>query len=190
MSRNDPPASYREISPLGKIPAWVDGDVTLADSSVICLYLERRHPRPPLYPADDRAYARALWFEEYIDGGFMPKAGGGVFFPLVVAPMMMKQPVTPEVRVAVDKALNDEVRPMWHYLDEALGEREYFVGDALSIADIAVASAHVNLYHAGVDVDEDAFPRLAAFVGRQFARPALAALIAEESATWSRRDAA
>ncbi|MEQ8233943.1 MAG: glutathione S-transferase family protein [Gammaproteobacteria bacterium] len=186
----DPPDGYRTLSPLGKIPAWRDDDITLADSSVICLYLERRHPRPPLYPADDRDWARALWFEEYIDGAFVAKAGGGVFFPLVLAPMMMNQPVTEEVRATVSKVIDDDLRPMWDYLEGALGSHAFFVGDTLSMADLAVASVHVNLYHAGVDVDAAAWPNLAAFVERMFARPSLANLIAEETPTWSRRDAA
>jgi glutathione S-transferase len=93
-----PPKNYRDTSPLGKIPALKDGDKTLADSSVICSYLERRHPEPALYPSDDYAYARALWFEEFMDGGFTPKAGGGFFFPLGIAPLMLYQPGTPEIR--------------------------------------------------------------------------------------------
>ena len=40
------PASYRKISPLGKIPAYQDGDRTLADSSVIIAYLEKTKPSP------------------------------------------------------------------------------------------------------------------------------------------------
>ena len=48
-----PPDNYRETSPLGKIPALRDGDKTLADSSVICQYLERKHTTPPMYPEDD-----------------------------------------------------------------------------------------------------------------------------------------
>jgi glutathione S-transferase len=43
---------YCKISPLGKIPARQDGNVTLADSSVICAYLEKKHPQPTLFPAD------------------------------------------------------------------------------------------------------------------------------------------
>ena len=43
-------AEYRNISPLGKIPAFEGEDVTLADSSVICSYLEQKHPTPALYP--------------------------------------------------------------------------------------------------------------------------------------------
>lgn len=186
----DPPADYRAISPLGKIPAYVEGQVTLADSSVICSYIERTHPQPALYPADDYAFARALWFEEFIDSGFMPKAGGGVFFPLVVGPMMMKQPVTAEIRAAVDKSLAEEITPLWQYLESELGDKEFFVDNTLSIGDIAVASAHVNLYHAGVDVDPASFPKLAAFIERMFARPTLQSLIEEEREMWSRRDAA
>lgn len=183
----DPPAGYRDISPLGKIPAWRDDDVTLADSSVILLYLERRHPAPPLYPRGDAAWAQALWLEEYIDSGFMPKAGGGVFFPLVLGPMM-QQPVTDEVRAKVDQVIADDLQPMWAYLESQLGDGEFFVGDALSIADLAVASAHVNLWHAGVDVDAAAYPRLAAFLARQFAGATFKPLIDEEAGTWSRRD--
>ena len=40
-------AEYRKISPLGKIPAFRDGDLTLADSSVIIAYLEKTKPEPP-----------------------------------------------------------------------------------------------------------------------------------------------
>ena len=59
-----PNPEFRKISPLGKIPALVDGERSLADSSVICAYIERKHPEPSLYPSDPYEYARALWFEE------------------------------------------------------------------------------------------------------------------------------
>src|SRR2546426_7506600 len=48
---------FSELSPLRRIPVLIDERVTLADSSVICQYLEDRYPEPPLYPRDvaDRA---------------------------------------------------------------------------------------------------------------------------------------
>ena len=183
-----PPENYRDISPLGKIPAFQDDDKTLADSSVICAYLERRHPELALYPREDYAYARALWFEEFIDSGFVPEAGLGIFFPLVVAPVMMNQPVTPEIRAQVAKCLSEEVEPMWGYLEGELGTREFFVGDSLSIADITVASMHANLWHANVDVDPNRWPNLAAFIGRMHARPSFKTIIDEKMAVWNRRD--
>ncbi|MGR8949820.1 MAG: glutathione S-transferase family protein [Gammaproteobacteria bacterium] len=180
-----PPDDYKKISPLGKIPALETDGRTLADSSVICQYLEREHSRPALFPQDNYEYARALWFEEFIDGGFVPKAGGNVFFPLVVAPKFMDQPVTDEVRAAVDRSLSEEVQPMWDYLEQEITGKEYFVGASLSIADIAVASIHVNLLHAGIEVDASRLPNLAAFVARMHKRPSFASLIEEEAPMWS-----
>ena len=83
---------YRKISPLGKIPAYRDGDRTLPDSSVILAYLERTHPEPPLYPSDPYDYARALWYEEYGDDGISPITGTKIFFARVIAPRFMNQP--------------------------------------------------------------------------------------------------
>lgn len=185
----DPPDDYRKISPLGKIPSLTDGDKSLADSSVICAYLERQNPTPALYPNDDYAYARALWIEEFIDSGFVPKAGGGIFFPLVVAPAMGTE-VTEETKAAAQKVLKEDIEPMWDYLEQELGSNEYFVENTLSIADIAVASPHVNLYLAGFDVDATRWPNLAGFLKRMHARPSFKAIIDQEIPVWSRRDAA
>ncbi len=187
VSPFSPPEGFREVSPLGKIPAFTDGEVSLADSSVICIYLERCHPEPALYPRGNADYAHALWLEEYIDSGFMPKAGPEVFRPLVLGPKMSKEPVSEEVRAAAMAVVDEHLRPMWQYLESQLGDAEFFVGDALSIADITVASAHVNLWHAGVDVDKSAFPRLAAFIERLFARPSFKTVLDEEAPTWSQR---
>ena len=182
-----PPENYREISPLGKIPAWREGDKTLADSSIICAYLEATHPEPSIYPADAYDRARACWIEEFVDSGFTPKAGPGVFFPIVIAPAMMDKPVTDEVRAGVDKAIAEDLCPMWEYLEGEIKGKEFFVGDRFSIADITAASIHVNLYLADVDIDKDRFPAFADFIQRMFARPSFKNLIDEESPMWSRR---
>ena len=54
---------YLAINPLGKIPALVDGDLTLSDSKVICRYLEDAYPEPALYPKAPVDRARADWLE-------------------------------------------------------------------------------------------------------------------------------
>lgn len=187
VSPFSPPEGWRDLSPLGKIPAFQDGDKTLADSSIICLYVERCHPLPALYPAEHYAWARALWFEEYMDGGFIPVAGPLVFRPLVIAPMGTKQPVTAETKAAAHKVVAEQIHPMWDYLERELGDRAFFVGPSLSIADIAVASGHINLRHADIEPDPARWPALAAFLNRLYARPSLAALLAEESPRWDKR---
>jgi len=54
-------------SPLKKMPALLDGDYRLCDSSAIVQYLEALHPEPNLIPTEPRARARAIWFDEYSD---------------------------------------------------------------------------------------------------------------------------
>src|SRR5690349_952563 len=58
---------FSKLSPIRRIPVFIDDQVTLTDSSVICQYLEERHPSPALYPADIGKRAQARWLEEYAD---------------------------------------------------------------------------------------------------------------------------
>src|SRR5512146_2416296 len=58
---------FSKLSPLRRIPVLIDDQVTLADSTVICEYLQDRYPAPALYPQDIVRRARARWLEEYAD---------------------------------------------------------------------------------------------------------------------------
>ena len=58
---------FSKISPLRRIPVFRDDKVTLADSSVICQYLEDRYPEPRAYPTDIAERAEARWLEEFAD---------------------------------------------------------------------------------------------------------------------------
>jgi glutathione S-transferase len=155
-----PPPGWRELSPLGLIPAIEDGDVRLADSSVICQYLQRKHPEPSIYPTDLHAYARALWLEEYVDGGLAPHVLRGLLMQRVFAPKFLKQPPDEEL---IKKSLTEMIPPRLAYLEETL-QGEYFAGDAFSIADIAVASILINFHYAGESVSTKAHPKLHRFL--------------------------
>jgi glutathione S-transferase len=169
-----PPDGFRTVSPLGRIPAFRHDDRVINDSSVICRYVDRLHPSPAFYPADPYQAARAEWIEEYMDGGVIPIAGGKVFLPLVLRPLMTgKEPDESGPRQAIET----ELPPLYDYLDAQLGEAEYFVGNGLSIADISVATGFVNLRLAGEHPDRGRWPRLHAFLKRMHARPSLRAVI-------------
>lgn len=58
---------FSKMSPLRRIPVLSDDQVTIADSTVICEYLEERYPQPPLFPTTLSARARMRWLEEYAD---------------------------------------------------------------------------------------------------------------------------
>jgi len=171
-------ADYRKKSPLGKVPAYQDGDKTLADSSVICAYLEKVHPTPALYPSDPYEYARALWFEEYADGGLVPIMGAKIFFQRVVGPRFFNQPTDEAV---VKKALEEELPPMFDYLESQLAPgASTIVGKQFTIGDIGIGSQFVNFFFAGGTIDTKRWPKLAAYIAAVHERPSFRALIAEE----------
>jgi glutathione S-transferase len=171
---------FRKMSPLGKIPAFRDGDRTLSDSSVICAYLERTHPKPALYPSDPYEYARALWFEEYGDTALLNAIGPKIFFKKIVAPVFFNQPAND---AEIQKAVDEELPPLFDYLEGELGG-PYIVGKELSIGDIGLATQFVNLRLAGFGVDPGRWPKLARYVAALHERPSFKPLIAEEKASF------
>lgn len=156
---------FRALSPLGKVPAFRDGHVGLADSSVICAYLEKRYPTPALLPTDPAAYATALWFEEYADSKLFEVLTGGVFFERIVKGHMRGEPAD-EAKVA---AALQQLPAVCGYLEQQLGAGA-LGGSALTLGDIAVATQFVNLQYGGEQVDAAAFPKLAQFLARTLAR--------------------
>ena len=84
VSPIDPPAEYKQKSPLGKVPCYEVDTVVLPDASVICQYLEEIYPTPAMYPAD--AESRARWYEEYGDTKLIEVLVPPLFFELVVKP--------------------------------------------------------------------------------------------------------
>ena len=175
-------ADFKKISPLGKIPVYSPREgVNIPDSSVIIAYLERVQPKPALYPEKPEDMARALFLEEYIDGAFIP-AGGTVFFQRFVRPRFLGEATDDKL---VNTALTETMPPMLAYLNEQLAGREFLVGNALSVADIATVSPFVNLLHVGEKVDAGLYPHLAKHIARLFERPSIKELIAEEQQAYS-----
>jgi glutathione S-transferase len=160
-----PPANatpeFRRMSPLGKVPALEDGDFAISDSSVICAYLERTQGGASLYPSDPKAFARALWFEEYADSKLADQVGK-VFFNRVIKAKLFKQ----EADEALVKEGLDGLPEYFDYLEGQIGDGEWLAEGGFSIADIAVASQLQNLRHAGEDVDARRWPKLARWYER------------------------
>ncbi|WP_373492144.1 glutathione S-transferase family protein [Parasphingorhabdus sp.] len=136
------PDWYKEISPLGRIPSLLVREIaeegvggTITDSSAICGYLEKRQPEPAVYPADPFDYGRALWLEEYADTGMAIAGGLGLFRPIIFNLFQRKEPDLDTAR----KTWNEKLPPLWDYLEGQLDGADHFVGDTISIADIAVA---------------------------------------------------
>jgi glutathione S-transferase len=161
----NPPPGWRELSPLGKIPVLRTPELTVADSSVICQYLERIRPAPPLYPTDPVQLARALWIEEFVDGGLSPHVLHGLLMQRVFAPRFLNR--APD-EALIQRSLEEELPPKFEYLDRIVNG-EFLVGDRLSIADLTVASMLINYHFAGERLR--GYPKLERYLHGLLKRP-------------------
>ncbi|MEW6272279.1 MAG: glutathione S-transferase family protein [Thermodesulfobacteriota bacterium] len=168
---------FKKLSPLGKIPVLKDGDTVLPDSSVICAYLERKFPKPALYPEDPAAYGRALWFEEYADTAIVAVIGPKIFAQRIINPMFLGKPCDEAV---VRSALDEDLPRLFGYLESQLDGGDGIVGGRFSIADVAIASPIVNLQHAKCSIDAQRWPKLARHVAAVHERPSFRKAIETE----------
>ena len=174
----DPDPQFRAASPFGKMPALVDGDFALSDSSAIIHYLEALHPEPPMIPNDARERGRVIWFEEFADTILMG-CGSKMFFNRVVAPLFMKREGNLQIAASAEQ---EELPAILAYLERVIPADGFLVGDRLTLADLAVASPLANFAHMDVEIDGERFPRTKAFSERVLSRPSFAPLIARERA--------
>jgi glutathione S-transferase len=169
--------AFRTASPFGKMPAFQDDDFSISDSSAILAYLEAKLPDGALTPTGAADRARTVWFEELADS-IMAQIVFKCFFNRIVAPLFLKQ--DGDEALAVEGETKD-LPTLLAYLETVVPDAGGFlVGNALSIADIAVASPFVNYDHARCAVDKAAYPRTYAWVESMHARPSFAAIIAKE----------
>lgn len=147
------------MTPLGKIPIYQEGGFLIPDSSVICAYLEKKHPTESIYPKKSENYARCLWLEEYADTQLFP-AMLTVFYNIVLAPIFKTEPNTE----AVQEALQHKIPPLFDYLDREIGEKVYCFEDTLSLSDLSIIAPFINFHLAGQQVDPTRWKNLDRYV--------------------------
>ena len=121
---------FLEASPMGKVPALIDGDVRMAESAAICLYVADRYGMGSLAPAlDDARRGKYLYWTLYT--------------PAVIEPAMSEKfnNVTPN-RQRSGWGDFDLMIETW---DHALERREWILGDTFTAADVMLGSSAIFL---------------------------------------------
>lgn len=153
---------FARLSPVRRIPVLIDDSVTLADSSVICEYLEERYPEPSLFPQGAQLRARARWLEEFADTRMGEVFIWHLFNQLVIRRFVWGE--TPDEQV-LKKAREEEIPQVLDYLEGELPSDGFLFG-AISVADIALAAFFRNASFARFSIDAGRWPRTASFVSR------------------------
>ena len=152
--------AFRALSPTGKVPVLVDGNVVLTESSAIQLYLAEKYPEAGLIPKDtaERAqmYRWIFFLVTEIEQPLWRIARNTVIYP-------------EEKRLPADiEMATKECKAMAAVLEKHMQGREYLVGDRLSVADLN--TAYTLDWAREADMLGDA-PVLRAYVERMYARP-------------------
>jgi len=168
---------FSRISPLWRMPVYIDESVTLSDSTVICEYLDEKYPEPALYPATPQAKARARWLEEYADTRM-----GEVFIWRLFNELVIKRFVWGEQadQAVVTKARELEAPQVFDYLELEFSRERPFLFGKIGIAHITVASFMRNADFAGFAIDAARWPVMHAVVSHAWELPAFIGLRAFE----------
>jgi glutathione S-transferase len=153
---------FSQVSPVRRIPVFIDDQVTLADSSVICQYLEDRYQEPMLYPANIVDRARARWLEEYADSRMGEVFIWRLFNQIAIKPTVWGEQTNKSV---VEKTLREDIPQVLDYLETQVPAKGFIFGSA-SIADISIGSFFRNAAFARFQMDYARWPRTTAFVER------------------------
>jgi glutathione S-transferase len=164
---------FSRLSPIRRIPVLQDDRVTLCDSTVICEYLDERHPSPPLLPADPVDRARARWLEEFADTRMGEVFIWRLFNQVVINPFVWGEPTDAAV---VRKALDEEIPAVLAYLEQEVPASGLLFG-APTIADVAIATFFRNAAFARFSIDGTRWPKTAAYVGRVLAMETFGRLV-------------
>ena len=154
-----PDCPVNEFNPLGKVPTLVlDDGTALYDSSVICEYLDKKTPVMHLIPQAKRIEVKR--WEALADG----VCDAAVAIMLEGRRDAQDASVIARQQLKVDRGLAQ--------LANDLGEARFCVGNALSLADIALCCtlAYVNMRLPQTDWRGD-YPHLAALFDQVTARP-------------------
>ncbi|MEM6639771.1 MAG: glutathione S-transferase [Pseudomonadota bacterium] len=159
------PAEFEIASPLGKVPALSDGDVHMADSAAMCLYLADRFAPGRLAPAADATERGAFLYWLF-------------FTPTVVEPAMSEQASGVDPNPGRNGwAQFSSMLDVW---GDRLREREWVLDSGFSAADVMLGSSAVFLRMFGL-LPESASV-LSAYADRCLARPGYARALAGDSA--------
>ena len=168
-----PPRVFREgylnINPLGTVPAMVDGDLTMTESTGICQYLVDRYGPTAigLSPADKDYGAYLNWLH---------RSDATLTFPQTI--VLRYSQLEPEDR-RLKQAVDDYTQ--WFFarlrsVEQATGEQDYLCANRFTIADISVGYA---LYLAEtLGLREGFKPNTEAYYRRLRERPAFQKAIA------------
>jgi glutathione S-transferase len=136
--------AFLAINPAGKMPAIVDGAVTMSESLGINLYIAQKYGKGKLWPADDAGQAKCLQWTLWAAAELEPVAYGRL------REVLFKKPEERDETLMADLA--EKAKPMMQVLETALAQSPFLAGPAFSVADLNTACVMEYLVRSNFDI--------------------------------------
>jgi glutathione S-transferase len=169
---------FSKLSPIRRIPVFTDDRITLSDSTVICEYLDDRHPTPAVRPADPVDRARARWLEEFADTRMGEVLIWKLFNQALINPFVWGVPTDKDI---LERTLTEDIPHVLDYLEGEVPASGFLFG-TLATADASIASFFRNARYARFKIDAARWPKAAAYVDRVLATTSFQKLVQFEDA--------
>ena len=162
-------AEWQRRWPIGKFPLLVDGDRTVAETSIIIDYLHLTRPGPiRLLPDDPMAALDVRFLDRVFDLHVMDAAQHAVDGALTGDPVKQRDGLARAI-AKLDRS--------YAWLEGTLARRRWAAGDDFTLADCAAAP---SLFYADwIHPIAGRFPTLRAYRSRLLARPSFARAVDE-----------
>src|SRR5580704_9660107 len=135
------PSFVAKNNPFGQVPVIEDGDIAIADSNAILVYLATRYDSTgQWWPRDPVAGARVQQWLSVAAG------------QLAYGPASARLGTLFGARIDLERA-RTIAQQLYDVLDDYLRERRFLVGDTPTIADIAIYSYTAHAPEGGVSLD-------------------------------------
>ncbi len=164
---------FVEANPRAEVPALVDGEVRIFDSTIILEYLDDAYPTPPMRPASPADRARVRMLEEVMDTHFEAINWG-------LSEIRWFRRAEGAAAEALTAAARRQTDGFYAWLERQLGDREWFNGDTFGWGDLSVVP-YLN-GSVGHGHPPPAGSRLEAWLARANARPSVARCVADIAA--------
>jgi len=122
---------FLSANPRGEVPALIDGDAALFDSTIILEYIEDKWPEPALLPKDALGRARARTLEEVMDTAFEPINWG-------MGEIRWFKRAEGARAAEIERRAAAQARGLYDWLSRMLGTQEWFGGARFGWADLSV----------------------------------------------------
>lgn len=157
---------FVEANPRAEVPALIDGDVKLFDSTIILEYIEDKWPSPPLLPKSPAERARVRMLEEVMDTHYEAINWG-------LGELRSFKRAEGALAAKIEARAKEQTYGYFSWLERQLGDRQWFNGDTFGWGDLSVAP-YLNGSR-GFGHVPPAGTKLAAWLERVNQRPSVAA---------------